>query len=173
MGPLNLAPKYAKMLANGRLDAISVIFRSGGITVRGRLPSQEGVTEEVWMDLPEAIAATAASTVRPWAEERTYKVQKFEQRLDIECPANLRDAASEEAWNAAMAAIPFERRKAFNMSNKDFEREYVRFVNGVGERRPVEDVIARESVQRGSANRGRGRGGRGRGSSFQAQIAQN
>jgi len=180
LGSVNLAPKYAKMLANGRLLAIRLTFKPEGVLVRGKIPAptganaQEGDEEEEgqWMDLPGAIAATAVETVRPWAEELTYKVRKFEDRLDIECPVALTTAANEAAWNAAMADIPFAQRKAFNMSNSDFEREYVRFVAGVGERRPLEAVIALEGANRGArTQRGRGRGGRGRGSAFQAQNA--
>jgi len=162
-----LAPKYAKMLANGRLDGITITFHHGGIQVVGAY-THEG--QQIAEPLADAISHTAAKAAeQPWAEEREYLIRKFEQRIDAECPVAMRNAASKAAFNAALATIPFEQRKAFTQSNKDYEREYVRFVNGVGERRPLDAVLQLEQeakASRGTATRGRGRGrgGRGRGS---------
>jgi len=179
LGIITLVPKYRKMLENQRLRGIRLTFRSGGITVQGQLPPVEGSNAEgVWRDLPDAIVATATETVPEWNKEKSYRISKFESRLDLECPEALRNAASEEAWNAAMAATPFQLRKGYNMSNKDFERAYARFVNGTPVIRSNEEQTAyeqslRPTVVAGRGGRGRGRGGRGRGSAFQAQVAPN
>jgi len=178
-GNISLVQKYQKMIDSGRFSSISLTFGPGGsVVAKATYTPAEG--DDKTEGLIEALAATKAQTQEtPWDEEKVHLLKKFETRLDTEAPEALRNADSRAAFNAALAAVPFAQRKAFILSNKDFETEYIRFEDGTPVRRPAEDVAAlkaervaaRKPAQNRGGNRGRGRGGRGRGAAFQAPQA--
>jgi len=94
-------------------------------------------------------------------------VSKFEVRLDKEAPEGFRKASKKEDMEAAVAALPFKERRAFQMSNKEFEMAFLRWEDGKPIPRPAEQAEAlrvERASTRGGGFRGRGRGGRGRGS---------
>jgi hypothetical protein len=175
MGSFVLAGKAKKALDKGKLGGIRLEFTAEGGKALGALPLAEGETELSWRALAEVMASISdSSDSRPWAEEKAHFVSKFEIRLDKEAPEGLRTAADKAALDAAVAALPFRERRAFQMSNKEFEMAFLRWEAGAPVPRPAEQAEAlrvERNAARGGGGRGRGRGGRGRGSFLAPQAA--
>jgi len=167
-GSLVLAAKAKKALDQGKLAGIRLEFTAEGGKALGALPLKAGEVTLQWVAIAEAMASVSKETeVRPWAEEKAHLVSKFEVRLDKEAPKELRDSSKKEEAEAAIAAMPFKERRAFQMSNKEFEMAFLRWEDGTPVPRPAEQAEAlrvERAATRGGGFRGRGRGGRGRGS---------
>jgi hypothetical protein len=179
MGSLVLAPKARKALEKGKLAGIRLEFTNSGVRAVAALPLEEGKKGEPtkWVPIAEAMASIASSTEesRPWAEEKGHLVTKFEVRLDKEAPKELRESSTKVEFEAAIAALPFKERRAFQMSNKEFEMAFLKWEEGKPIPRPADQAealrVERSVTAKRGALRGRGRGGRGRGSFLGPQAA--
>jgi hypothetical protein len=162
LGPLGLTAKYTKALQGGKLAGIRLVFTPTGVQVEGCLPSDPAA----WVPLTEAMASKASDDARPFADEHAHIVSKYESRLDEECPTGLRSAADKAAETAAIVALPFAKRRALQMSNREFEEAFLRWVGGAPVARTAEqaEALRQERIAARGRGRGRGRGGRGRGS---------
>lgn len=133
LGPLGLTAKYKKALEKGKIEAIRLEFTPEGVRAVALKKGGVRTTEADWLPLADALAASKTEVVSSLEDERSYWANKYEVRLDEEAPASIRNAASEEALKAAVAAIPFKKRRALQMSNKEFELAFLRWEDG----RPV------------------------------------
>jgi len=164
-GIVGLQAKYKKALDKGKLAEIRLEFTAAGFTAVARLPKGEGK----FLPISEAMALISAEIEeRPFADEKAHAVSKFEVRLDKEAPDSFKKASSKEELDAAIASHqPFKERRAFQMSNKEFELAFLRWEDGNPVPRPAEEAESlrkERAASRGGGTRGRGRGGRGRGS---------
>lgn len=176
MGALGLTAKYKKALEKGRVGAIRIEFTPTGVSAYGQKINADKSAGD-WVPLLEAMASIGDDVAeRPFADEKSHIVGKYEIRLDEEAPTALRAAPDKSGLEAAIAALPFKKRRALQMSNKEFELAFLRWEDGVPIPRAAEaaEALVRERVaaRGGNRGRGRGRGGRGRGSFLDAQKAQ-
>jgi len=163
LGPLALAPKYQKLLASGKFEGLRLTFNGSGFIAQAKLEGGD------FMPLTEAMASLSSKDgkVEDFSSEKAHAVGKYEKRLDEEAPAAFRAASSMEDIRAAIAALEFRKRNAYNLSNKEFEMKYLRWEGGNPVLRSAEQAEAlrmERAATRGGGARGRGRGGRGRGS---------
>jgi len=176
MGALGLTAKYKRALEKGNLKAIRLVFTPEGVKVEGSNALDED-EDPVWIPLPEAMASPSRGEERPFLDEKAHTVGRYEVRLDEEAPQELRNATSKVVLDAAVAALPFRKRRALQMSNREFELAFLRWEGGNPVPRPAEQAEAlraeRAATRGGNRGRGRGRGGRGRGSFRGAQAPQN
>jgi len=177
MGSFVLTGKVKKALDKGKIAGVRIEFLAGGARAVAALPLAEGETAHTWAPIVEVMASISNGDLRPFAEEKAHLVSKYEVRLDEEAPEGLRAAADKSALEAAVAGLPFRKRRALQMSNKEFELAFLRWEGGNPVPRPAEQAEAlrlqRATATRGgsTSGRGRGRGGRGRGSFLGAQGA--
>lgn len=176
-GIFGLTAKYKKALEQGKIGALRLEFSNGEFTATAAKNDGPKGALGNFVPLSEAMASISATADRPYGDEKAHLVGKYEVRLDEECPVALRDAADKAALDAAVAALPFRKRRALQMSNKEFELAFSRWENGAPVPRTaeaVEALLAERNATRGGGNRGRGRGrgGRGRGSFRDAPKAQ-
>jgi len=174
LGSFVLAPKAKKLLESGKLAGIRVNFTPSGAVVEAAVPLATGETTLNFRGINEVMASLPEKGARPFADEKAHLVSKYEIRLDEEAPAGLRNATTQVALDAAVAALAFAKRRALQMSNKEFEMAFLRWEAGTAVPRPAEqaDALRQErAAARGGGGRGRGRGGRGRGSFRGAPVA--
>jgi len=181
MGPLALAAKYQNAMKNGKILSIKIEFTPSGVQVQGLVPATKESPQK-WVPIAEAMSSGRGqkeSSVEDFPSTKLYWMKRYESRIDEEAPKGVIDAESQAQLDTAIAGIPFEKRRALQMSNSEFEESYMGFEKGVPVRRPVEDKDrikaerAALKAARGQNTRGRGhgRGGRGQGSFLVAQSA--
>jgi len=174
-GPLGLRAKYQNALEKGKILAIRIEFTPKGVVAMGLKKGGDAAVAADWLPIAEAMTKAAeAVEERPFEDEKAHFVSKYEVRLDEEAPQGLRDAATAADLKAAIAALEFRKRRALQMSNREFELAFLRWENGGPIVRPAEEAekLRQEQVTaRGGGARGRGRGGRGRGAFRGAEEA--
>jgi len=140
MGPLGLSLKYRKALEKGRIQAIRLEFVLEGTRVMALRKGGNASIAEDWSPLSDAMASSSQGNERSFEEQRDHLVSKYEVRLDEEAPASFRNASTEADLKAAMAAIDFKKRRALQMSNREFEISFLRWEDGRPLVRPAEEA---------------------------------
>eukprot|EP00918_Siedleckia_nematoides_P018843 GHVU01040275.1.p2 GENE.GHVU01040275.1~~GHVU01040275.1.p2 ORF type:complete len:204 (+),score=20.05 GHVU01040275.1:115-726(+) len=174
LGPLGLTAKYKKALEKGTIGALRLEFTPTGVQAVGLRKGGNANNAADWLPLVEALAASKPTNEeRPLDAEKAYVANKYEVRLDEEAPASLRNASSAEELNAAIAALPFKKRRALQMSNREFELAFLRWEEGRPVPRSAESAeelrIAQQKKTSGGkpnapVTRGQGPKGKGKGS---------
>jgi len=190
LGQFALVAKYQKALEKGKILGLKLEFTAYGQKALAFVPKAGQTNESAkadeknghWVSVVDAMASKSSTEEKPFSEEKKYLVSRYEVRLDEEAPAAMRGAADKSALEAAVAALPFAKRKALQMSNQEFEIAFLRWESGVARVRPAEQADALR-LERASAKAGRGRGrgelrggrargGRGRGGFRGAEAPQ-
>lgn len=142
-----LVSRYNKYLNDGTLAEIRISYVSGGITVTARRPdvvNQEGdATSQPFV--PLAVAIRDAKRARPDEGQMggLRAAARFERRFSLPAPAKYTgEMTSDQIIEFNAEHMPFSYRRAFNLSNREFEQEFpYGFSNGI----PNGDIEGKEA----------------------------
>jgi len=138
--PQALVARYNNMIQKGRINSIRVLYSATGVEVMAERPAvaaqaaRDGTPAvparpAQWVSLAEATQREVAASSDQ--HNLSYWRNKFEDRLDIECPVGWGNSGADEAIQSSINQLPFVQRRALRMSNAQFAQHYPNgFVNG-------------------------------------------
>lgn len=160
--PQALNARANAFITSGTLTGIRFVYLDGSIQVEGAILNPNvvvGQDPNLWMPYSRALRAASNQGARPQASpdvmDGRKAIARFERRFGLEAPNPLLTRSMNESEvEAAFAAMPFNYRRVFYLSNKVFERE---FPNGFHDGFPigVADAVAdgfREDLRESYSN---------------------
>lgn len=134
--PQALVARYQNLITKGKVHAIRVEYTSTGVNVLAQKtysPTRDiGIADQgqmPWVALPEACERVVSAHTD--SDQLSYWRNKYEIRLDEECPIGFGGSGSTEEINRSIDSLEFKKRQALRLSNKEFDKKYPHgWVNG-------------------------------------------